>query len=403
MDATKINEMLNERKNIVAQQREMNDKLYKDGKVERDFNAEEKAKYDAMQADVDRLTAAVNREKTLGAAETQFKTDQDLGVRAALANPLSPEGLRATPEYKRAFLAMLRNGGEPPSEFRATLQKAVSTQGGYLVPIEFETKIVTKMYNSNIMRQVATVTRTTSQVDIPIEGNLPTFGWIAELGTYGASDLSVGQQILSAYKLGGVCTVSEELLEDAFIDVGDYISDRSGLSAGFAEEAAFIGGDGNGKPTGWLTTIAASGVNQTSAVSGKVTSVDMFTLKYGLPRAYRKNASFVVADTLISSLAQEKSTTGQYLWMPSLTANTPDVYLGKPIYTTDFLATLEPSSISAAFGDFSYYQIVDRVGWSMQKLVELYALNGQVGYRMWERTDGKLLLPVAIQTLTTHA
>ena len=229
-----MNEMLNERKNIIAQQREMNDGLTKDGKT-RAFTAEEQGKYDLMATDVANLTASIQRERAMEHSEAAVAHQADKSVQAALENPSSPEGQRATPDYKKAYLAMLRNGGVVPSEFRATLQKAISTQGGYLVPIEFETKILLKLYDANIMRQLATVIRTTSQVDIPMEGNLPTFGWIAELGTYGATDLTVGQKILSAYKLGGVVTISEELLQDAFIDVEDYVAGRSGLSAGFAE------------------------------------------------------------------------------------------------------------------------------------------------------------------------
>lgn len=404
MDITKINELMSERRNVVAQQREMNDKLYKDGKPNRDFTAEEQAKFDAMNADVTRLTAAIQREKSIGESEDLFAQRQDDAIRAALENPSSAEGLRATSAYKSAFRAMLENRGVVPSEFRATLQKAVSTQGGYLVPIEYETKIVKKLYDANIMRQLGTVTRTTSQVDIPIEGNLPTFSWISELGTYGTTDLTVGQVVLGAYKLGGVVTISEELIADAFLDIGDYVADRSGLSAGFSEEAAYVVGDGNGKPTGVLTTIAASGVTQTSAVSGKVSTDDLLTLFYGLPRPFRKNASYVVADSVIASISSQKaSTAGTYLWQPSLTLGAPDLYHGKPIYTSDFLAAVAAGSVSALFGDFSYYQIVDRVGWSMQLLDQLFALNGQIGYKMWERTDAKLLLPQSIQSLTTHA
>ncbi len=392
-----LNEQLLERKSIIAQQREMNDKALAE---KRDFTAEEQAKYDRMEADANAIKARVDRQVRLDEADKDNAHATE-PVRAAIDGGNKVIEARATPEYKNAFVAMARHGESSlPLNIKATLQKAVDTQGGYLVPIEFETKIVLKLYDANIMRQLGTVIRTTSQVNIPMEGNLPTFGWIDELGAYPATDATVAQNILSAYKLGGIVTASEELLDDAFLDVGDYIAGRSSLSAGFSEEAAYIAGDGNKKPTGWLTTVTQT---STTAANNAVVSADIFGLMYGVQRPYRKNGSFIFADTVMLSLRKERATTGQYIWQPSLIAGAPDTLLGKPVYTSDFLAALAPGSVSGAFGDFSYYQIVDRIGWSMQRLNELYAANGQIGFRMWERTDGKLLRPEAIATLTTHA
>ena len=402
MTSTELNE---QRLGLVAQMRTMHDKLNAEG---RDFTPEEQEKYTKMREDEKRLVARRDDAVHLEQAEKELAAPTTKPNRpSATAGTETPEDMRKTPEYLKAYRALMSKGPvNLTPEFRATLQKAVPTQGGYLVPIDFETAIVKKMYDSNLMRQLATVTRTTSQVNIPMEANLPTFGWIAELGTFPGTDLTVGQNILSAYKLGGIVTISEELLEDAFLDLSAYIADRSALAAGFAEEAAFILGDGNQKPTGWVTTATAAGsasVNTTSASPTTTSSVDMFPLMYAVARPYRKNGKFIVADTVLQKLRTEKSTTGSYIWQAALTADAPDVYLGKPIYTSDFLAPYAAGSVSAAFGDFSYYQIVDRVGWSMQRLDELYAGNGQVGFRMWERTDGKLLRPEAISVQTTHA
>lgn len=394
-------ELMQERAAIYDKMRAMNDKAMENG---RDFSGEEKDKYERMEADAETLKVRAQRLKKLDDADREMAQRTSASAKPVVSGPLTPEEQRGTPEYKAAFRDFLVNGDTVTPEIRATLQKAVTTQGGFLVPIEYETTIVRKMYDANIMRQLGTVVRTTSQVNIPMEGNLPTFSWIDELGTYGATDLTLGQKILNAWKLGGIVTVSEELMQDAFLDVSAYISDRSGQAAGFAEESAFIIGDGNKKPTGWVTdAIAGNGSGAaTTLANNNITSVDMFALMYAVPRPYRKNGKFVVADSAIQKLRQEKATTGQYLWQPALTADAPDVYFGKPIYTSDFLAPFAASSVSAAFGDFSHYQIVDRVGWSMQKLDQLYAANGQVGFRMWERTDGRLLRPEAVALLTTH-
>jgi HK97 family phage major capsid protein len=398
MTSQELNE---QRLGLVAQMRAMHDKVTEEKRP--GFNAEEQEKYDRMRSDEKAIVARRDELVHIEAAEKELGTPRRGESKPNINAAATPEEKRATPEYMNAFKAFLGNHGQATPEIRATLQKAVTTQGGYLVPIEFETQIVGKMYDANLMRQLATVTRTTSQVNIPMEGNLPTFAWIDELGTYSQTDLTVAQNILGAWKLGGIVTVSEELLQDSFVDLPAYISGRAALAAGFTEESAYILGDGVKKPTGWVTTATASSTNYTSASNSAVTSIDMFNLYTSVSRPYRKNGSYIVADTVLQKLRQEKATTGQYLWQPSLQANAPDVYLGKPIYTSDFLATFAAGSVSAAFGDFSYYQIVDRVGWSMQRLEELYAGNGQVGFRMWERTDGKLLRPEAVSLMITHA
>jgi HK97 family phage major capsid protein len=394
-----VNEKLTERGTIIAQQRALNDKVLAE---KRDFTAEEKTSYDKMEADANLIKAQVDRQVKLDAAEKD-NAHTGTGIRGSLDTdePVQP---RATAEYKKNFIAWARHGdGATPMEIKATLEKSVNTAGGYVVPIDFETKIVLQLRDANIMRQLGTVIRTTSQVNIPMEGNLPTFGWIDELGTYPATDASFGQSILSAYKLGGIMTVSEELMDDAFLDIGDYISGRAALSASFAEEAAYIGGDGNKKPTGFLTTVLASGSTVTSIAPANVGTLDVFAMYYGLTRPYRRNASFVFADSAIKTVRMEKATTGQYIWQMSLIAGAPDTLLGRPVYTSNFLPEVAATTVSAAFGDFSYYQIVDRIGWSMQRLNELYAGNGQIGFRVWERTDGKLLIPAAIITLTQHS
>lgn len=399
-----LNEQLIERKKIIDEMRAMVDKTITE---KRDFDATEKDKYEKLEAKQGQIKAVLDRAAALDAAERD-NAHRPESVRAGLDEVGKPKSKRATPAYAAAFTAWL---GNPESDrnpqIMAVLEKAVTTQGGYLVPVEFETAIRKKQYNANIMRQLCSVITTTAQTDIPMEGNLPTFGWIAELGTYGETDLTVGQIILGAYKLGGVVRISEELLQDAFLDVADYIADRSSLSAGFAEEAAYLSGDGTGKPTGLLTTLAGSGATVTSVAPTGVSTADVFALYYGLSRAYRQNAAFVFADNAMRGIRTEKATTGQYIWQPSLTLGAPDTLNGKPVYTSDFIGTQTPlptaGTVTGVFGDFKQYQIVDRLGWSMQRLNEVYALNGQVGFRMWERTDGKTLRPEAFVTLTQHA
>ena len=88
-----------------------------------------------------------------------------------------------------------------------------------------------------------------------------------------------------------------------------------------------------------------------------------------------------------------------YLWQPSVQAGQPDKLLGYELYTSPYVPTVASGALTIAFGDFKNYWIGDRAGRTVQRLNELYATNGQIGYVATERVDGKVILPEAIQLL----
>jgi len=98
-------------------------------------------------------------------------------------------------------------------------------------------------------------------------------------------------------------------------------------------------------------------------------------------------------------LRKLKDQNGQYLWQPSVQAGQPDKLLGYEIHTSPYVPTLEAGAYAVAFGDFHNYWIADRTGRTVQRLVELYSTNGQVGFVGTERVDGKIILPEGIQLL----
>ena len=112
---------------------------------------------------------------------------------------------------------------------------------------------------------------------------------------------------------------------------------------------------------------------------------------------------FLMNDATVKVLRKLKDGNGQYLWQPSVQAGQPDTILNRPVKTTGAMPTVEATAKVLAFGDFSYYWIADRQGRSFQRLNELYAVTGQVGFRATQRVDGKLILPEAIKVLQMKA
>lgn len=108
-------------------------------------------------------------------------------------------------------------------------------------------------------------------------------------------------------------------------------------------------------------------------------------------------------DSTVKTVRKLKDAQGQYLWQPALTAESPDLILGKPVHTSAFVPEIKASVKTVAFGDLGYYWIADRQGRSFKRLNELFATSGQVGFLASQRLDGKLVLPEAVKVLIQKA
>ena len=197
--------------------------------------------------------------------------------------------------------------------------------------------------------------------------------------------------------------VSEELLNDSVFNLESYIAKEFGRRIGAKEEEAFFAGDASGKPTGIFHSTGGAAVGVTAASATAITVDEVIDLYYSLKSPYRKNAKFIMNDATVKAIRKLKDGAGQYLWQPSITAGTPDTILNRPLLTSTYVPTIEAAAKIIAFGDFSYYWLADRQGRSFQRLNELYAATGQVGFRATQRVDGKLILQEAIQVLKMKA
>ena len=275
------------------------------------------------------------------------------------------------------------------------LQEGVDTNGGYLVPEEYDRRLIDVLNEENIMRGLATTITTSGEHKINLAATKPAASWIEEGGALTFGDATFDQILMDAYKLHVAIKITEDLLYDNAFGLESYIIDQFGKAIGNAEEDAFLNGDGKHKPTG-LFTSAKVGVTTSTA---NISADDMINLVYSLKRPYRKNASFITNDQTLSSLRKLKDNNNAYIWQPSYQAGEPDRLLGYTLHTSAYVPTIAAGKSVIAFGDYSYYNIGDRCTRSLQELKELFAGNGMIGYVMKERVDGKLVLPEAVQLL----
>lgn len=296
--------------------------------------------------------------------------------------------VRQTDEYKKAMLDALKSNFK---RFDNVLQEGVDAEGGYLVPEEYDERLITKLQEENIMRNLGNVITTAGDRKINIASTDPAAAWIEEGGALQFSDAKFDQILLDAFKLHVAIKVTEELMYDSAFDLEEYILTQFSKALSNAEEDSFLNGDGVGKPTGVFDKTNGGTYLELAA---ELTSDKIIDLVYALERPYRKNAVFILNDNTIAKIRKLKDTNGAYIWQPSYQAGEPDRVLGYPVYTSAFA----PED-KIAFGDFSYYNIGDRGTRSFQELRELFAGNGMIGYVAKERVDGKLILKEAVQIL----
>ena len=362
-------------------------------------SAEDAAVYDKMEADVIALGKEVER------LERQEALDRKLSAPTSQPLTANPGGAAASPgrasaPYKKNFWDALRG----KEIVKNSLSVGTDANGGYLVPDEFARTLIETLEEQNIFRQFARIIQTASGDHIiPVVATKGTASWVEEEGEIPASDNTFAQITLGAYKLATLIKVSQELLNDSVFPLESYIANEFARRIGAKEEEAPSAGDGRNKPTGIFAATGGAQVGKTTASATTVTLDEILDLYYSLRSPYRAKAVFVVNDTTVKAIRKLKDENGQYLWQPAITASAPDTILGRPIYTSAYVPAIAANAKTVAFGDFSYYWIADRQGRTFQRLIEMYAVTGQVGFIATQRVDGKLILPEAVQVLQQAA
>lgn len=355
------------------------------------LSAEDAEEYERMEQEVVELGRVIDREERAAQMERELNapTMTPLASRPE-TRPNSRPG-RSSDEYKAAFWTAMRNRGGHFSVQNA-LQIGDDAEGGYLVPDEYERTLVDALQEENRLRGLCKIIRTSSgDRKIPLVASHGTASWVEEEGTIPESDDAFGQITIGAHKIASMIKVSDELLQDSVFDVASYIATEFARRVGDAEEAAFISGDGSGKPYGMLhaTNGAAAGVTAASATA--ITADELLDLIYSLRAPYRKRAVFLMHDSTIKAIRKLKDGNGQYLWQPGMKEGAPDMLLGYRLVTSTHMPVIAAAAKPILFGDLTSYWIADREGRSMQRLNELYAATGQVGFRVTQRVDGRLV------------
>ena len=367
------------------------------------LSAEDAATYAEMEQKVQNYSAEIARMEEMEAMEAELNKPVNTPLTGKPMNggkePQKKTG-RASDEYKDAMLHAIRNNFR---NIRNVLSEGIDTDGSYLVPEEYDSRLIEGLEEENIFRRLGTTITTSGERKINIAGSKPAAAWIDEGEALTFGDAKFDQINLDAHKLHVAVKVTEELLYDNAFGLENYLIRAFSRALANAEEDAFLNGDGTGKPLGIFAEQGGGEIGVTAASATEITADEIINLVYALKRPYRKKAKFIMNDATIAALRKLKDEHGQYLWQPSLQAGEPDRLFGYEVMTSAYVPVIEAGKPVIAFGDFSYYNIGDRGVRSFAELKELFAGNGMVGFVAKERVDGKLVLAEAVQILKMGA
>ena len=293
-------------------------------------------------------------------------------VRAERGRPaLEGKAAASDGEYKDAFAAYVKRGEEK------ALQIGVGADGGYVVPGEVETEITRLMTHISPMRAIAGVRQVSASVyKRPITVTGPQTGWVGETASRPTTtSQTLAELSYPTTELYAMPAATSTFLEDAAVDVGQWIADEVNAAFAAQETTAFVTGDGTNKPTGFLTatTVAESAwewgklgyvaTSTSGALPGSNASDVLIDLVYALKAGYRQNANWVMNRKTQGALRKLKDADGNYLWQPAATADGRASFMGFPLVEAEDMPNIGANSLSVAFGDFKRgYLIVDRQG-----------------------------------------
>jgi len=304
------------------------------------------------------------------------------------------ESKERSPESK-AFLNFIRKGAVSADE-QKLMRVSEDVTGGYVSPIEFRARLIELLTEISPIRQIASVeTIGGSGVEFPKEGSdTVTAAWPDE--TLVAGDYKFAMEKFEPFELRALVTPKRTLLEDAAFNVEAYIQRKTAEKFAKKEGLAFITGNAVSKPEGLLTNPNIPFVK--SGDASNLTADGIIKLIYDLPAYYARNAKFVMKRSTILDVRLFKDKNDQYLWQPSYQAGQPTTLLGYPIIEAVDMPAVASDSFPILFGDFQAgYMIVDRADVVMQRLLEVYATQGLVGFLFWKRVDAQVILAEALR------
>jgi HK97 family phage major capsid protein len=359
-------------------------------------------KVDRINEDVGKLQAALDKAMT------------DIAALKIGGGASTPDGKSGDPEYRAEFESYFRDGEVSAkvkaNKIQAAANKGTPGQGGYLAPIEWDRSITDRLIQVSPMRQIASVQAITTAGYTKLYNMRGTgSGWVGETAARPETTTPTLEPITivpgTIYAMPGA---TEEILEDAEIDIEAWLTNEVESEFSYQEGLAFVSGNGTNKPNGFLTYVTG-GVNadthpygaipqKVAAAAAAITSDELLDLIYDLPQEYTANARWVMNRSTQARIRKLKDGQNNYIWQPSFQAGQPAMLAGFPVTEMAAMPNVAANAYPIAFGDFRRgYQIVDRRGVSV--LRDPYSNKPYVMFYMTKRVGGAVVDPDVLRVL----
>ena len=368
----------------------------------RSLNAEEKSKFDAMEADarsikdqIDTLERAADLKKELAANAEARQAAPKASKSSTFAKYLR-NGMGALNAEERALMV----------EMRGTDTQVVGTDslGGFLVPQDFSDELDIATLFTGEVERVAKKLNTAggALLDYPTVNDTATdANLISEAAAVTVQDMTFANKQLSAYNYASQVRVSMQLLQDNAFDLNSFLAESMGERIARASNAALTTGTGSSQPQGIVT---GSALGKTAAGATAITESDILDLIYSIDPSYRNKPSFglMMHDNVASAIrALGFGSSNDFpVFVPSLEAGQPDRIMGVPVYiNNDMQSSIATATKTIIAADFSKYVVRNAGGVQFVRLNERYMDELEIGFVAYARKDGAVLDSRAVKHL----
>ncbi len=369
-----------------------------------------------------------NSDARLSVIEAALDQQISSGAMAALGVPLGSGAVAVDPEYSKTFASFVRRGDDDgvgadlrkanSQGARATIHAALSvgdnSNGGYLAPTEWDRQVHQAQRAESPMRRLATVMQSgvAGYSTLWHDRNWGS-GWVGETAARPATTSGTLEPInFAAGEVYANVAVTQQLLDDAQLDITAWLTGQIGSEFARQEDIAFLSGDGVNKPRGLLTYAAGGsaaaihpgGALDTvpSGAAAAVTGDGLIDFAYGLASPYRANASWLMSSQTVAHISKLKDGQGNYLWREAIASDQPPTLLGRPVEFDEGMPPVAAGNLAVAYGDFrAGYLINDRIGTRI--LRDPFTNKPFVMFYATKRVGAGLLDPRAIRVMQIAA
>lgn len=360
----------------------------RDGKISSRFAAQ----YESIETEIEDVTRQIeNQIANIDYTQSQLQPMPKGILTDPQANPFDNYGVYqkagvAGKKYHANFIQAFRDGFK--SQVVNYLREGSLPDGGYLLPEEFDSELVAKLKENNVLRQISKVITTASTHKISIVASEPAAAWVAEGADIPLTKPQFASKSLGAFKLAIASKFSNELLADSYFNLEAALIEIFSRSISTAEEESMVNGQGVTEPLGIIPALSQSASSFITSNGAEIRADDCIALYYTLERPYRASAVWLASDSAVANLRRLRDASQAFLWTNSLVEGEPAQFLGRPIYTSPHLPAVSSGEVPLLFGDFqNFFVIGDRGERVIKPLHELFALSDCSAYLMIQRVD----------------